>query len=121
MGQISFKIPDSEMEFLYWFAEKNAQPISVIYRNATLESFQEWKKEILLNEYQNGNIGFKQFCKLSGISFNQGTLLMQQNNIEPTISEIIDLYTNQVRDSLTVTDVLRSRKVPKRKPSINKR
>ena len=114
MGQLSFKIPDSEMEFLHWFSERTSQPIGALYRNATFDLYLEWKLEIILKEYQRGIIGFKQLCRLSSKSFQAMSMILQERDIEPAISEIMDEYTSAVRDSLTAKDVFKDGKVPKR-------
>ena len=97
MPQINFKIPEKEKDFLEWYSEKNAEPISSIYRNATLESFRQWKISILISEYQKGSIRFKQLCNLASFSFEEATLLLQKMDIEPPISAIIDEYTTETR------------------------
>ncbi len=107
MGQISFRIPEEEMVFLKWLSEKTAQPVSSIFRNAILEYFQEWKNNYLLREYQKGNIGFKQMCNLGGISFHRGLILLEENNVEPPITEIIDNWTSQVREKMTAKDIFK--------------
>jgi hypothetical protein len=66
-------------------------------------------------EYQKGKIGFKLLCKLSDLSFHQGSLLLESRNIEPPISEIMDLYTKKVRETLTAKDLFKDGKIPKRK------
>ena len=104
MDQISFKIPSSEMDFLKWWSKKQAQPLSSIYRNATIEHFRQWKTNILINEYSRGSIGFKKFCNLAGISFQEATLLMQESDIEPPISNIIDEYTSSIADKINLKD-----------------
>ena len=114
MGQLSFKIPDEEMQFLKWVSEKTAQPISSIYRSATFEAFQQWKLNILLEEYRKGVIGFKQFCNLGNLSFSQGTILLQKHEIDPPIAELIDDYTSKIRENVTVEDIFKEKKVPKR-------
>ena len=115
MGQISFKISDAEKEFLEWVAKRTAQPVSTIYRNATLESFQDWKLNYLLKEYQNGNIGLKQFTKLAHINFNQAILYLQKFNIEPPISEIIDDYTTNLAETIKPETAFKNKKVPRSK------
>ncbi len=104
MPQINLKIPDNEKEFLEWYSEKSAEPISSIYRNATLESFRQWKISILISEYQKGSIRFKQLCDLGNISFEEGTLLLQKMDIEPPISAIIDEYTSKTRKKIDLTN-----------------
>jgi len=104
MTQINFKIPEKEKDFLEWYSEKNAEPISSIYRNATLESFRQWKISILLGEYQKGSIRFKQLCALGNISFEEGTLLLQKMDIEPPISAIIDEYTTETRKKIDLSN-----------------
>ncbi|OLS22118.1 MAG: hypothetical protein HeimC3_32600 [Candidatus Heimdallarchaeota archaeon LC_3] len=115
MSQLTFKIPHGEKEFLEWWANKTGQPKSSIYRNATLEAFVEWKIEILLKEYQQGIIGFKKMCNLGGLTFNQGSLIIQERNIEPPISELIDEHTKSVRERIKPEDLYKDGKKPKRK------
>jgi predicted HTH domain antitoxin len=98
MTQINFKIPEKEKDFLLWYSEQHSEPISSIYRNATLESFREWKTSVLISEYQKGSIGFKQFCTLANLSFEEATLIFQKLDIEPPISSVIDDYTDEVRN-----------------------
>lgn len=104
MSQISFKIPSSEKEFLKWWSDLQAEPMSSVYRNATLEAFRQWKKEILLNEYKKGTISFKKFCNIGNYSFEEATLLFQNEIIEPPISKIIDEYTGNIRKSIKLNN-----------------
>lgn len=114
MAQISFKIPDAELDFLQWLSKKTSNPVSSIYRNATLDAFREWKLFILLKEYQDGSLGFKELCKLGNITLNQGALLLEQRNIEPPISELVDVYSSKIRDHLTVENIFKEGKNFKR-------
>ena len=84
------------------------------YRNVTFDLYLEWKLEILLKEYQKGTIGFKELCRLFSKSFQAVSLILQERDIEPAISEIMDEYTSKIRDSLTAKDIFREGKVPKR-------
>ena len=107
MSQISFKIPADEMKFLKWYSKKNAQPVSSVYRSVTFETYQKWKTDKLLQEYEKGSISFKQFCELGNVTFSQGTLLLQDRQIEPPISELIDEYTSEIREKLTRKDLFK--------------
>ena len=80
--------------------------------------FQEWKMSILLKEYSNGSIGFKQFCKLSGMTIPEGILFFEKVHIEPPISEIIDNYTDKIRESLKISDLTKNGKIPVRESPI---
>jgi predicted HTH domain antitoxin len=102
MSQINFKIPEKEKDFLNWWSELQSVPVSSIYRNATLEAFRQWKISVLITEYQKGSIGFKQFCKLASLSFEEATLIFQKEDIEPPISSIIDEYTSSVRETINL-------------------
>lgn len=103
MTEINFQIAEKEKAFLKWYSEKNAEPISSIYRNATLESFRQWKISILLGEYQKGSIRFKQLCDLANITFQEGTLLLEKLDIEPPISVLIDEYTTETRKQIDLS------------------
>ncbi len=117
MAQISFKIPENEMKFLKWFSSKTAQPISSIYRNATLNPFQEWKLSVLLDEYRKGAIGFKQLCNLGNITFQEGSLILEKNAIDPPISELMDDYMNKVSEQIKPKELFKEKSVPKRESS----
>ncbi len=114
MGQISFKLPEEEMEFLRWMAKQSAQPVSSIYRNVTLEAFREWKIQALLKEYQKGTIGLKELCRIGNFSFRECSLLLEKNNIEPPITALMDLKSALQRDRLTVQQMFKDGKVPRR-------
>lgn len=103
MTQINFKIPEDEKAFLEWYSEQNAEPISSIYRKATLEPFREWKISILIAEYKKASIRFKQLCDLANLTFEEATLILQKMDIEPPISSIIDDYTTETRNKIELS------------------
>ncbi len=106
MAQISFKIPDDELNFLKWYSNITSHSVSTIYRDVTLETFREWKLDILLSLYEKGAIGFKHLCRLGNISLQEGMLLIEKRDIEPPISEQVDLHTEEV-----TRKILRSLKI----------
>ena len=114
MNQIAFRLPESEKEFLEWYAKKTAQPASSIYKANTLSAFQEWRQKTLLKEYQSGSISFKSFCRLNSISIYQGILLLERNQIEPPISSLMDDFTSTSRKSIDPMQIFKGRKIPKR-------
>ncbi len=97
VAQISFKIPEDDMEFLRWYSAQRGTGKSVLYKEATLDAFRRWKLDVLLKHYAGGAIGFKQLCNLGKISFQEGMMLIQENGIEPPIPEVVDDYTDSVR------------------------
>ncbi len=96
MKQIAFKLPDEEIEFLDWYSKKTGTPKGSFYRQLTLNEFKKEKLKLLLNEYSSGSIGFKKMCNLGNISFSEGMLLLEKEQIEPPIPSIIDEYTEKV-------------------------
>ncbi|MCY3412048.1 MAG: hypothetical protein INQ03_10495 [Candidatus Heimdallarchaeota archaeon] len=100
MAQISFKIPKEEHEFLKWYASQTSNSISVIYREATIERFKEWKIGTLLDLYAKGTIGFKQLCSIGNISLQEGLILLEKHNIEPPIPQTVDEHTESVLDKI---------------------
>ncbi len=105
MAQISFKVPDEELVFLKWYSESTSNSISTIYREITLDTFRNWKLDILCEKYSAGTIGFKQLCKLANISYTRGLLVIEERALEPPISEMTDNYTEMVTDRLLDTIV----------------
>lgn len=100
MGQISFKIPDEEIIFLKWYTKKTAESMSSVYRSITFQGFITWKIEYLLAEYSKGVIGFKQLCKLGNLTFTEAMLLIEKYDIEPPISEVVDLATSRATQKI---------------------
>lgn len=120
MPQITFRLPENETEFLKWYSEKTAQPVSTIYRNSTMDHYQEWKLNVLLDEYKRGAINIKTICKLTDKSFHEALLLLEKHQIEPPISQIMDEYTSSVRAKLTPKSLFKDGKVPKRESPVMK-
>ena len=96
MGQISFKISETEMEFLRWYSEETSNSMSTIYRDITFDTYKKWKITVILQLYAAGKIGFKHLCRMADISFTEGLLLIEENEIEPPIPESVDDYTSKV-------------------------
>lgn len=115
MGQISFKIPVEEFEFLKWYAKKNQEPMSTIYKSITLNHFKNWKKNILLEEFEKGNLSIKQICKIGNFTFHEILKSMEENKIDQPISDLVEDYT------LTVLDQLKKKQIFKEGFSSNDR
>lgn len=96
MAQISFKIPDKELDFLKWYSKMTSHSVSTIYRDVTLDNFKEWKLGVLSSLYGKGTIGFKHLCTLGNITLQEGMLLIEMKKIDPPISEKVDLHTEEV-------------------------
>lgn len=121
MPQITFRLPDSEKEFLKWYAEKTAQPISTVYRNATMDYYHKWKEQLLLEEYEKGTISIKSFSDLTHKTFHETILLLEKKGIEPPISQAMDEYTSTIRKKLTAKDLFKEGvKVTRESPTIDK-
>lgn len=87
MTQISLKLPKKDLEFLEWYSEKNATPKATLYRDITIETFREWKRNYLLNQYLRGDITVKNFCNLANITMSQAMNLIEQSQSEPEIPD----------------------------------
>ena len=96
MKQISFKLSDEDIDFLEWYSKKTGTPKGSFYRQLTINEFKREKLNLLLNEYKIGAIGFKKMCNLGNITFSEGMLLLEKDNIEPPIPAIVDDYTTKV-------------------------
>jgi len=115
MGQITFKMPDEEIEFLKYVSKQNGSAFSSIYRDKTITYYKQWKIEYLLTEYERGSIGFKTFCRLGNLSPLEGMIAIENSNIDPKVPEIIDEYTSKKRGELKPVDLFKKGEVPKRK------
>ena len=118
MPQITFRLPENEKEFLKWYADKTAQPISTIYRNATMDHFQKWKEQLLLDEYEKGSISIKTFCTLTNKTFHETLLLLEKKGINPPITQIMDEYTSTIRKNLKDKDLFKEGVNPQRESPI---
>lgn len=99
MKQLAFKLSDNEIKFLDWYSKKTGTPMGSLYRQITLDIFNQWKIDHLLHEYELGAISFKQLCDIGSITFSEGMLLVEENNIEAPISSITDAYTELLTKS----------------------
>ena len=93
MSAISFKIPKEDKDFLEWYSKKSATPIGTLYRSATQAEFHRWKLQLLVSLYSEGDIGFIKMCDIGNISLMKGMVLLEENGIEPPISDLVDDYT----------------------------
>jgi hypothetical protein len=98
MDQISIKLPKSEMDFLDWYTKKHAIPKASLYRDITLETFRQWKRNQLLTSFMKGEISIKIFCHLADFSFFEAMVFIEESGIEPDIPSIITEYTNNLTD-----------------------
>lgn len=104
MNQIGIKLPIEEIKFLDWYSKKTANSKAGIYRDATLTAFQKWKLEILLKEYEEGKIGFKEMCSLGNLTLLEGMKIVETEQIEPPITDLMDEYT----ETLTLKNIKHS-------------
>jgi len=58
------------------------------------------KKKIILEMYQNGEIGLKEAWLLSGLTFIDFFEELKINDIEPPIEEELDDYTEKMAEKL---------------------
>jgi hypothetical protein len=96
MDQISIKLPKSEMDFLDWYTKKHTIAKATLYRDITLDTFRQWKRNQLLNSFMKGEISIKTFCHLSDFSFFEAMVFIEESGIEPDFPSIITDYTNNL-------------------------
>lgn len=63
-----------------------------------------------LSEYDRGSIGMKRLSKLSGLLFNELGLLIQEKDVEPPISTLIDNKTDEIREKFKTYDNFKRKK-----------
>lgn len=96
MDQIGIKLPIEDIKFLEWYSKRTANSKAGIYREATLQAFQKWKINILLKEYEDGKIGFKEMCNLGNLTLLEGMKIIEIEQIEPPITDLMDEYTEKL-------------------------
>lgn len=84
------------MIFLKWYSEQTAEPLGAIYRKVTLEYFQKWKIEILINAYIDGKIGVKQMAKIGGMTILECMKILEEKEIEPPENEIFIKHAEKI-------------------------
>ena len=77
MDQISIKLPKSEMDFLDWYTKKHAIAKASLYRDVTLDTFRQWKRDQLLTSFLKGEITIKSFCHLADFSIFEAMSLLK--------------------------------------------
>ena len=68
MDQIRIKFLKSEMVFLDWYTKKHPLAKASLYRDNTLDTFRQWKRDQLLTSFLKGEINVKTFCHLVDFS-----------------------------------------------------
>ena len=96
MDQIGIKLQIEDIKFLEWYSKRTANSKAGIYREATLHAFQKWKINILLKEYKDGKIGFKEMCNLGNLTLLEGMKIIEIEQIEPPITDLMDEYTEKL-------------------------
>jgi hypothetical protein len=120
MTQINIRIDPEDDELLTYLAKQKKVSKTVIARDFLLSSLGQNIFPILLEDYRMGKIGLKKLIKFSRLSPQEVLRKIADAKIEPPISESLDDYTSDVRESL-VNDlkkgnVLMKKTPPKRKP-----
>ncbi len=100
MGEISFKIPNEEEEFLRWYTKLVGSQMGTVFREATLDAFRNWKREVLLNLYAEGKIGMLELCKRGNLTLSEAFMLIEEAGVEPPITEEMDRHTSRTRDEI---------------------
>ena len=98
MDQISIKLSSSEMEFLEWYSKKHAIAKASLYRDVTLDTFRQWKRNQLLTSFLKGEITIKMFCRLADFSIFEAMVFIENSGLEPDIPSIINEYTNTLTE-----------------------
>ena len=98
MDQISIKLPKSEMDFLDWYTKKHPIAKASLYRDITLDTFRQWKRDQLLTSFLKGEINIKTFCHLADFSIFEAMVFIENSGLEPDIPSIINDYTNNLTD-----------------------
>lgn len=104
MNQISMRMSEEDIELLQVISHERNTPIASLYRQATYETFNEWKLNQLFRLYSKGHIGLKKTWKLSRMAWAEFLLEIERRQIEPPISELVDEYTDKIRQQIQLDD-----------------
>ncbi len=104
MNQISLRMTKEDMQILKLIADDMNSPLASVYRQATYKAFNEWKIDQIFYFYSKGSFGLKKAWKLSSMPWNEFLLELERRDIEPPIPEMIDRYTDKIRDEIKLKD-----------------
>lgn len=100
MGQISIRIPEEDVELLRIISSQTNTPIASLYRQATNEALRKWKLDKLIELHGQGSLGLKKAWKLSNLTWNAFLLELEKRETDPPITDLIDSFTDQVREDI---------------------
>ena len=84
-------------------------------KNQTFQSSGfEWKLEYLMREYKHGRMGLKKAWKRSTLSLMAFLKLLDENDIDPPHTEIMELKSTEKRQLLTPQLLFKDKKTPQR-------
>ena len=82
------------------YPDQTNTTLASLYRQATNEALRKWKLDKLIELYEQGSLGLKRAWKLSNLTWNAFLLELERRETEPPITELIDNFTDQVRESI---------------------
>lgn len=100
MPQINLKISPEEHSVLSLYAEQHNIPLATAFRTIVTNSFEEWRTEYLISQYCSGHLGFKKAWKLSGLSFNEWLVRLEQSECELEMPESIEMMSREIASEL---------------------
>jgi hypothetical protein len=91
MSLLQIRLQPEEYELLKQYASmKNISLVSA-YREITSPSFESWKLNYLLNEFQTGNISLKTLWLKMKLPLIALFKVLEDNNISPPKTDILEL------------------------------
>ena len=122
MAQINLRIRVEEYELLELVAKREGTPITSLFKTVISAGFREWKVKQVFDLYSRGEIGFKKTLYLSGFTPFEFMDYVENNEIEPPHSELMEKRCEEIAASLKTEDLFKDprykRKITPDRPNI---
>lgn len=115
MNQLSFRIKSDEYDLIRRWADENDISIANAYKIITKDAIKMWKMEYLLQEYAKGAIRLKEAWKLSNLAFMEFMKLLEEYNIEPPHTRLVELKSAEKRQLIETDRIFKKKHRPVRK------
>lgn len=90
MKQINFRLSDQEYKNFEEMAKILKKSVPSLIKEISLNELNKLNRDLSLELYKKGQIGFKKAWLLSGLDFMEFINLLVENKIEPNIPDDLD-------------------------------
>ena len=114
MSQVSIRLLPDDYALVKRWAQQQGLSLAAAFKTITKEAFDEWKLEYLVTEYKHGRMGLKKAWKRSTLSLMAFLKLLDENDVDPPHTEIMELKSTEKRQLLTPQLLFKDKKTPQR-------